>query len=92
LFASLAKLLAFTFLGNMIAIILLITPALVVQFLVKRETDDEHLKFVCDNIQAWCYWIAFNLIAKWIIHAAFEIIPRYGRLYVKLCFWALNIS
>lgn len=73
---SLGKLLLFTFAGNVLLVLLLITPALVVQFLVKNPTSDAHLIYVCDNIQAWCYWVAFNFIAKWGIHAAFEIIPR----------------
>lgn len=75
--ASLAKLLVFTFLGNVVAILLLIAPALGLQFLVKERTDDSHLIFVCDQVQAWLYWVSFNLIAKWVIHAAFEFVPRY---------------
>lgn len=73
---SLAKLLVFTFLGNIIAILILIAPALVLQIVVKHNTDDSQLVFACDNVAAWCFWIAFNLIAKWVIHAAFEFIPR----------------
>lgn len=80
----LAKLLLFTFLGNLVLILLLLTPALVIQFLVKGQTQDEHLQFVCDNIEAWCYWIAFNFIAKWIIHSLSDLIPKLFVFVVEL--------
>lgn len=81
---SLCKVLFTTFLGNVILILLLLTPALVVQFLVKNPTNDAHLYFVCDNIQAWCYWIAFNFIARWAIHFLFELIPRLFVFVVEM--------
>jgi len=86
----LAKLLLFTFLGNVVLILLLITPALVVQFLVKGQTQDQHLQFVCDNIEAWCYWIAFNFIAKWIIHSLFDLIPKLFVFVVEMIWGDLN--
>lgn len=86
----LAKLLLFTFLGNLIIVLSLITPALVVQFFVKGKTQDEHLQFVCDNIEAWCYWIAFNFIAKWIIHSLFDLIPKLFVFTVELIWGDLN--
>jgi len=86
----LLNLLLFTFLGNLVFIFLLIAPALIVQFLVKGKTQDEHLQFVCDNIEAWCYWIAFNFIAKWIIHSLFDLIPKLFVFVVELIWGDLN--
>lgn len=87
----LGKLLLFTFLGNLIIVLILITPALVLQLTVKKGTHEgDHLRYVCDNVQAWCYWIAFNFIAKWIIHGLFDLIPKLFVFIVELIWGDLN--
>jgi hypothetical protein len=56
-----------TFLGNLVFVILLVAPAIAVRFTL-RASGDENSVFVADNVEAWMYWIAFNLGSSWGVH------------------------
>jgi hypothetical protein len=64
----------------------LITPGILVHFYWFKPHPSTHRLYVRDNIQAWLFWTAANLVISWYIAMLINIVPILLRYFISL-FW-----
>lgn len=42
----------------------------------------EHRRYVQDNIQAWLFWIASNLVVSWALAMLIDLVPVIARYFI----------
>ena len=62
----------------------LITPGILVHFYWYKPHPSTHRRDVKDNIQAWLFWIAANLVISWYIAMLINIVPILLRYFISL--------
>ncbi|OAV99069.1 hypothetical protein PTTG_02396 [Puccinia triticina 1-1 BBBD Race 1] len=77
---SIVKLLITTFIGNILLSLLCIIPPLVLRFTGYYQSGDSpeahNTRFIYDNVAAWLFWAAYNILASWVLSFLTELIPR----------------
>lgn len=89
---SIGRWLFTSFLGNFLLSCIIVTPAIVMQFVYRNESSPSnraHRDYVTDNVQAWTIWAAFNLFMSWVFHILVEIFPRFVMAAISLV-WGRN--
>ncbi|OCB90848.1 hypothetical protein A7U60_g1871 [Sanghuangporus baumii] len=75
------KIIAFflsTLVGSFITAGLIVAVAIAVRFLYfERRSDDnrDHRRYVTQNVEAWLYWAASNLLVSWFLAFLINILP-----------------
>ncbi|KAF9569455.1 hypothetical protein CPC08DRAFT_623518 [Agrocybe pediades] len=64
----------------------IITPAILIHFYWYKPHPTEHRKYVRDNVQAWLFWAAANLVISWYLAMIIDIIPILSR-YIISAVW-----
>lgn len=64
-----------TLIGTIITSGLIATAGVLVRILYYHPNRTDHRKYVADNVDAWLFWAAANLIVSWILGFIIDIIP-----------------
>ncbi|EJD01268.1 uncharacterized protein FOMMEDRAFT_110956 [Fomitiporia mediterranea MF3/22] len=67
-----------TLLGSFITASVIVGVALAVHFLYFERSNDsnrDHRRFVTQNVEAWLFWAASNLLVSWFLAFLINIIP-----------------
>jgi len=64
-----------TLIGSVITSGLLVAAAILVRVLYYQPKMTDHRKYVTENVEAWLFWAASNLIVSWILGFIIDIIP-----------------
>src|SRR5882757_8720451 len=72
--------------GSTVLAGILITPGILVDFYWFKPHPSTHRRYVKDNIQAWLFWTAANLVISWYIAMLINIVPILLRYFISL-FW-----
>ena len=54
---------------------LIVLPALIVHFYWYKPHPDDHRRYVKDNVEAWLFWAAANLIISWYLALIIDVVP-----------------
>lgn len=75
-----------TLIGSTILTCLLVAPALIIHFVWYKPHPTAHRRYVKDNIEAWFFWIAANLLISWYLALIVDLAPIFVRGVIAL-FW-----
>ncbi|KAL7413540.1 hypothetical protein BDY24DRAFT_434761 [Mrakia frigida] len=64
----------------------LVSIPVAVYFLYEKPDPTERRKYVSDNIGAWFYFAAFNMLVSWYLAVAVDLIPAVATMFVHI-FW-----
>ena len=70
--------------GSTLLAVVLIAPGILVHFYWFKPHPSTHRRYVRDNIQAWLFWTAANLVISWYIAMFINIIPILLRYFISL--------
>ncbi|KAL7413512.1 Mechanosensitive ion channel-domain-containing protein [Mrakia frigida] len=59
-----------TFLAGLIA-----TPAILVTFFWEKPHPSEYRSYVSDNISAWLFWVALDVLVSWYLAVLVDLVP-----------------
>ncbi|KAG6918222.1 hypothetical protein DXG01_015815 [Tephrocybe rancida] len=61
---------------------ILVLPAVLVQIYWYKPHPTEHRLYVKDNIQAWLFWAAANLVISWYLAMMVDVIPVIVQYFI----------
>jgi hypothetical protein len=73
-----------TLIGSVFLAGLLVTPPLLVQFYWYKPHPTEHRKYIKDNVEAWCFWAAAQIIVSWLLALIVDIVPVVIRTIISI--------
>lgn len=84
---SLLRLFTFLFstlVGSIFLAGVLVTPALIVHFFWYKPHPTDHRRYVSQNVEAWLFWAAANVVISWGLAMIVDIIPVIIRMLISL--------
>lgn len=75
-----------TLIGSTLLAGLIVTPALIVHFFWYKPHPTSHRRYVMDNLEAWLFWIASNLLISWYLALIVDLAPIFARVVIAV-FW-----
>ncbi|KXN86319.1 Mechanosensitive ion channel protein 5 [Leucoagaricus sp. SymC.cos] len=69
-------------LGSTFVAGLLVIPPLLVHFYWYEPHPTDHRRYVKDNIQAWFFWAAANLVISWWLALVIDLVPIVARFII----------
>lgn len=84
---SLLRLFTFLFstlIGSVFLAGVLVTPALVVHFFWYKPHPTDHRHYVTQNVEAWLFWAAANVVISWGLAMIVDIIPVVIRMLISM--------
>ena len=69
--------------GSTLIAALLVAPAILLDFFWYKKNPTEHRRFVTDNVEAWLFWAAANILISWYLAMAVDIIPAIVRFLIS---------
>ncbi|KAH7916809.1 Mechanosensitive ion channel-domain-containing protein [Hygrophoropsis aurantiaca] len=63
---------------------ILVVPALLVRFYWYKPHPTEYRRNVTDNIEAWLFWAAANVVISWGLAMVIDIIPVVTRIFISI--------
>lgn len=69
-------------LGSIFMAGVLVTPPLIVHFYWYKPHRTDHRRYVDDNIQAWFFWAAANLVISWWLAVIVDFVPVVARFVI----------
>ncbi|KAF9057504.1 hypothetical protein BJ165DRAFT_1397760 [Panaeolus papilionaceus] len=69
--------------GSTFLAALLVVPAILVHFYWYKPHPTDHRRFVRDNVQAWLFWAASNLVISWQLAMILDVIPILLRFFIS---------
>lgn len=72
-----------TLIGSVFLAGILIAPAILVHFYWYEPHRTEHRRFVKDNIEAWLFWAASNILISWFLAVIIDLIPNVIWLFIS---------
>lgn len=73
-----------TLVGSTFLAAVLVTPGVLIQFYWYKVNPTEHRRYVKDNVQAWLFWAAANLLISWHLAIAVNAIPILAQFFVAV--------
>ena len=70
--------------GSVVLAGLIVTPALIVHFHWYNANPTPSRLFIKDNVEAWLFWAAANLIISWFLAMVIDIIPVLIRFFLSI--------
>lgn len=61
----------------------LVAPALLIHFYWYLKNPTDHRRYVKDNVQAWLFWAAANLLISWYLALIVDLIPIAARFLIS---------
>lgn len=69
--------------GSTFLAILLITPAVLLNyFWYQNHPETPHRRWVKDNVEAWLFWAAANILVSWYLAMLTDIVPALVRFLI----------
>ncbi|KAF9246905.1 Mechanosensitive ion channel-domain-containing protein [Melanogaster broomeanus] len=62
----------------------LVTPALLVHFFWYKPHPTDHRRYVDQNVEAWLFWAASNVVISWGLAMIVDIIPAVVRILISI--------
>ncbi|KAG1715974.1 hypothetical protein ID866_1198 [Astraeus odoratus] len=62
----------------------LVTPALLVQFFWYKPHPTDYRRYVAQNVEAWLFWAAANVVISWGLAMIVDIIPVIMRMLISM--------
>ncbi|KAI6128463.1 Mechanosensitive ion channel-domain-containing protein [Pisolithus croceorrhizus] len=84
---SLLRLFTFLFctlIGSVFLAGVLVTPALIVYFFWYKPHPTDHRHYVAQNVEAWLFWAAANVVISWGLAMIVDIIPVIIRMLISM--------
>ncbi|KDR83508.1 hypothetical protein GALMADRAFT_55000 [Galerina marginata CBS 339.88] len=69
--------------GSTLLAAILVTPGILIHFYWYKPNPTEHRKYVKDNVQAWLFWAAANLLISWYLAMIIDIVPILFRYLIS---------
>ncbi|EGO01583.1 hypothetical protein SERLA73DRAFT_85328 [Serpula lacrymans var. lacrymans S7.3] len=63
---------------------ILVAPALLVHFFWYKPHPTNHRRYVKDNVEAWLFWAAANVVISWYLAMIVDIIPVLTRIFISI--------
>ncbi|KAH9482890.1 Mechanosensitive ion channel protein Msy1 [Psilocybe cubensis] len=82
-FRRIISLLFSSLIGSTLLSAILVTPALLVHFFWFKPDPSDHRRYVRDNVQAWFFWAASNVLISWYLAMIIDIIPILFRFFIS---------
>ncbi|KAF8165120.1 Mechanosensitive ion channel-domain-containing protein [Crassisporium funariophilum] len=82
-FKRIVSVLFSSLIGSTLLAGILITPALLVHFYWYTPHPTPHRRYIKDNIQAWLFWAAANLVISWYLAMLIDIVPILVRYFIS---------
>lgn len=81
-----------TLIGSTLLAAIIVTVPLVLHFYYLVPHRTEHRRYVTDNVSAWLYWAAANLLLSWYLAMVVDSIPIVCNLVVDLVWGEISES
>ncbi|KAF5388099.1 hypothetical protein D9615_000037 [Tricholomella constricta] len=75
-----------TIIGSTFIAGILVVPGVLVQIYWYKPNPTDYRRYVKDNVQAWLFWAAANLVISWYLAMIVDIIPVFARFFIA-AFW-----
>ncbi|KAF8974747.1 Mechanosensitive ion channel-domain-containing protein [Flammula alnicola] len=82
-FTRIISLLFSSLIGSTFLAAIIITPGILIHFYWYKPVPTEHRKYVRDNVQAWLFWAAANLVISWYLAMIIDITPILFRYLIS---------
>jgi hypothetical protein len=73
--SRIATLLFSSMIGSTFLAALLVAPAVLVYFFWYKKNPTDQRRFVTDNVEAWLFWAASNILISWYLAMIVDIVP-----------------
>jgi hypothetical protein len=73
-----------TLIGSIFMAGVFVTGPILIHFYWYKPHPTEHRKYVQDNVQAWLFWAAAQLIVSWFLALLVDLVPGVVRLFISL--------
>lgn len=64
-----------SFIGSVFLAGLMVTGPILVHFFWYEKNPTEHRRYVLDNVEAWLFWAAANLLVSWCLGLLIDLVP-----------------
>jgi len=61
-----------------------IAPAILIYFFWYKKNPDDHRRYVKDNVQAWLFWAAANIMISWWLALLIDIVPTVVKYFIAM--------
>ncbi|PPQ68772.1 hypothetical protein CVT24_007714 [Panaeolus cyanescens] len=69
--------------GSTLLAAIIAAPAILIHFYWYKPHPTDHRRFVKDNVQAWLFWAASNIVVSWYLAMIIDIIPILLRFFIS---------
>ena len=81
--SRLVLLLFTSLIGSVVLAGVIVTPTLIVHFYWYKPHPTPERQFIKDNVEAWLFWAASNLIISWFLAMIIDIIPILVQFFLS---------
>ncbi|KAG5635453.1 hypothetical protein H0H81_011192 [Sphagnurus paluster] len=82
-FKRIITLLFSTIIGSTFLAGILVVPGVLVHIYWYNPNPTDHRRYVKDNVQAWLFWAASNLVISWYLAMIVDVIPVLVRFFIS---------
>lgn len=72
-----------TIIGSAFLAAVLITPAVLVHFFWYKPNPTPRRQYIKDNVEAWLFWGAANLVVSWSLAMIIDVVPVLIRYFIS---------
>jgi hypothetical protein len=73
-----------TLIGSLFLASLLVAGPILVHFFWYVPHKSAHRRYVLDNVEAWLFWAAANLLVSWFLALLIDIVPAVTRTVISI--------
>ncbi|KAJ4472105.1 Mechanosensitive ion channel-domain-containing protein [Lentinula aciculospora] len=81
-FKRIVTLLFSSLLGSTLFAGILVTPGILIHFYWYNDNPTSHRKYVEQNVQAWLFWAAANLLLSWYLAVIVDLVPTLATFII----------
>ncbi|KAH7869025.1 uncharacterized protein C8R40DRAFT_1177155 [Lentinula edodes] len=81
-FKRIVTLLFSSLLGSTLVAGILVTPGILIHFYWFNNNPTSHRKYVEQNVQAWLFWAAANLLLSWYLAVIVDLVPTLATFII----------
>ncbi|KAJ3760988.1 Mechanosensitive ion channel-domain-containing protein [Lentinula raphanica] len=81
-FKRIITLLFSSLLGSTLVAGILVTPGILIHFYWYNDNPTSHRKYVEQNVQAWLFWAAANLLLSWYLAVIVDLVPTLATFII----------
>jgi hypothetical protein len=73
-----------TLAGSTLLAGILVVPPVIMHFYYYEPDKTQHRQYVEQNVEAWLFWVAANIIISWYLAVIVDIVPRVTRFVISV--------